>query len=729
MSHWNVEQRRPKIYPKCREMGPGNIAGEHCLLRLVLTAWLSMMVVFGPLTIPQSLAAEPVAWLLSAANTASDAAAPSLSGGSLILRQRGVRLKPETFHLPGIQRSTAPSAPRRVGIELFDGKSVIAEVHSVQNGSQGGVVWLGHVEGDPSGRVVLAVDGNKLVGVIETDDQSFRIEPDGDGVHALSQLRNAVEARGEDDAVPVPPLDHSDRLPSISPVVERDGAGNVTMSVAIVWTARARERMPTLPQHVDIAVSYANDALRNSGAKVQLALVHTGQVSYAEANKDSSRILQDMADGVAEIAAIRSAKKAALVAIIADFTESDVAGRGYVLETADQRDVSRYGYSVVAPNSYGIYRVYTHETGHNLGSWHDRYTDDPGFSDTRYNFGYANPDKLFRGMMSYNTVCAARNIVCLAIPYFSTPAISFRGTPVGVPAGSTKAADSVRRINELAPYIAAYGDPNAVSITPRLTANGLWTSFGDGGRGVAIEIGSRKAMVGYFDYDVNRSSRWRVSQCDFSDLTSHSPYYYCWAWMQMFKGGQTVGGTYRTPVEVVTTRYTSFSGFGFDPDVPMLLGKDFKVGVSTASGGSAVREKMLDLVRFPFGDDPSRIWQPSNAPENGWWWNPSEGGTGLFIEFQSIGPGSPRTRIFLVAYYYDEAGNPTWYTSYGDMANDRLYQGSLYGYQGGADFMEDQRTPTATAVGTIMLEFDSNQTGIMIAPNGRRVPIQRFRFE
>jgi hypothetical protein len=44
------------------------------------------------------------------------------------------------------------------------------------------------------------------------------------------------------------------------------------------------------------------------------------------------------------------------------------------------------------------------------------------------------------------------------------------------------------------------------------------------------------------------------------------------------------------------------------------------------------------------------------APENGWWWNPSESGSGYAIERQG-------NSIFMAAFLYEFAGAATWYAT------------------------------------------------------------------
>lgn len=131
--------------------------------------------------------------------------------------------------------------------------------------------------------------------------------------------------------------------------------------------------------------------------------------------------------------------------------------------------------------------VFSHETGHNFGLGHDRYTAIEIDGDVtartfarpeRYAFGYVNRPGVendsplrtrWRTIMSYDQECYQEtehvffpsiNGYCRAINRFSHPDLGYNGDPTGSRTGANDAldgpADAARAIRRAARYVAAY---------------------------------------------------------------------------------------------------------------------------------------------------------------------------------------------------------------------------------------------------------------------------------
>jgi hypothetical protein len=113
------------------------------------------------------------------------------------------------------------------------------------------------------------------------------------------------------------------------------------------------------------------------------------------------------------------------------------------------------------------------------------------------------------------------------------------------------------------------------------------------------------------------------------------------------------------------------------------------------------------------------------APQNGWWWNPAEGGRGFAIERQG-------NKIFLAAFLYETSGNATWYVSTLAQQGSGSYSGDLLRYSGGQTLLGGYKAPTSTStVGTAILSFDSATTGTLDIQQAdgstvRSIAIERF---
>ena len=115
------------------------------------------------------------------------------------------------------------------------------------------------------------------------------------------------------------------------------------------------------------------------------------------------------------------------------------------------------------------------------------------------------------------------------------------------------------------------------------------------------------------------------------------------------------------------------------------------------------------------------------APENGWWWNPTESGSGYAIERQG-------NSIFMAAFLYETSGAATWYATLLSLQPDGTYKGDMTRYVGGKSLLGPYKPATPTSVvATATASFPKPDSGTMTItfPNGspnRTIPISRFAF-
>src|SRR5687768_3023560 len=110
------------------------------------------------------------------------------------------------------------------------------------------------------------------------------------------------------------------------------------------------------------------------------------------------------------------------------------------------------------------------------------------------------------------------------------------------------------------------------------------------------------------------------------------------------------------------------------------------------------------------------------TPENGFYWNPAEPGTGYNIEIQD-------NFFALTAYVFAADGRPQWYTATGVMAGNARFTGNLDGFSNGQCIGCPFRAPSAQvgAGGPITLEFTS-ETRANLTLGTRTFVIERFDF-
>ena len=115
--------------------------------------------------------------------------------------------------------------------------------------------------------------------------------------------------------------------------------------------------------------------------------------------------------------------------------------------------------------------TFTHELGHNLGLWHDRYTQHhrEGGVSSHPAYGYVNqrglasgaaPSRRWRTLMAYNSDSQA---YCAKLFRFSNARQAYNGDPLGVPFGAggtgvTGPADAAAVLNVTGRIVAAWRD-------------------------------------------------------------------------------------------------------------------------------------------------------------------------------------------------------------------------------------------------------------------------------
>jgi hypothetical protein len=242
---------------------------------------------------------------------------------------------------------------------------------------------------------------------------------------------------------------------------------------------------------------------------------------------------------------------------------------------------------------------------------------------------------------------------------------------------------------------------NSVTTSVTVPATGWWWDPKLSGIGFFIEEGGKSGtglFVGGFMYDAAGKSTWAVSTGPMTGQTYNS------TWLRA-SGGQTLLGPYKTPgVNSTASLNISFS----DPSH----------AVMTRPDGT-----QINLQRFSFtGSTPTAPM--GGAPQSGWWWAGSSlSGTGYGIEIQG---GS----VFIVAYVYDDSGNPIWYLATGALTTSKSYSGSWDLYAAGPQLTSPEGTYAAQKIDgasvPMSLTFTDTTHGTLSMGNVT-IPIVRFQ--
>ena len=396
-------------------------------------------------------------------------AAPALSQG-FVKRSRLVQFDPSYRDRMILAPAVGPQAARVEGapepvpetvqvftLPLFDDFQVKAFKTGAHVDSLGSTIWTGRVLDPEGGEVLLTFHAGHVTGSVRVGARMVSIQPTSDGQTRITETDPAQ--RPHADPL-VPPHTQNAAAPP-----KPQGGVPGTINILVAYTPQAAADTADITGAISNAMAYTNTVLTNSGIPSQMNLVGTMEVNYTESNGETAQqILQDATYGIggfAQVHAQRDALKADIVSVWSVFG-NNVCGLSWVLEDADQNDDSSLGYNIISNlPAYGggcLTDSVAHEIGHNFGSKHDRYKDDPNDQLTsQFNFGYVDTTHKIRTIMSYPDACNAAGINCQLLPYHSTIAITYNGLPLGIgPDSAPNAADNATKIKQILPYIAQF---------------------------------------------------------------------------------------------------------------------------------------------------------------------------------------------------------------------------------------------------------------------------------
>ncbi|MBK9530081.1 MAG: hypothetical protein IPO41_17630 [Acidobacteria bacterium] len=372
-----------------------------------------------------------------------------------------------------------------IEIELFDGKSFVAERSSTEIRSLEDSTWRGKI--DPNGKmpgdVVFTFRKGHFAGLIFSPDAVYEIVPRGDK-HFLVELDQSEfpECAGEVKG------DAAQRIDS--PSGGSDSGDRI--DVLVVYTAAVRTSLGGDAQAQAVAqqaIDATNTSYINSRMRLRVRLVGAELTALNETGSFSTELGNLRSD--AATANLRNDKNADMVAMLTNSTAS--CGIGYLM--GGQGGNPNNAFTVTARTCAVGNLSFAHELGHNMGSQHN---PENGSGPTYpYGFGhYVNGS--YRTVMSYADPCTNG---CTRVAYFSNPNVIFNGVPTGI----INARDNARSIDNTADWIAGYrysgssitlGSLNTGEIARRVAARTInWSSDNLTGN-VRIEL-SRNGSVNW----------------------------------------------------------------------------------------------------------------------------------------------------------------------------------------------------------------------------------------
>ena len=366
-------------------------------------------------------------------------------------------------------------------------------------------------------------------------------------------------------------------------------SATTTVDVLVGYTngfASARGGTSAAVTRVHNLVDITNQAYANSQVDARLRLVHSMQVTYADAT-DNGTALEELtgfkapstqttpAPAFNALRAARDQYGADLVVLVRQFKDPENDGCGIAwLLGGDRSGISQsdeyFGYSVVSDGQdqgtdgktyFCREETFAHEIGHNMGAQHDKETAGDSYGAFTYSFGY----KTGSGNGNFYTVMAYGDSGQTSYRVFSNPSITICG---GNACGIADQADNARGLRQTIPVVATFRsatvtDPSSnrdagFDVDGDGVADLLWHHIGNGRNTIWLDGDSstQKAMTTVTD------TAWDVAGVGDFNGDGQSDV----LWRNLRTGANTIwlSGDYRTQraVRSVTSLAWRVSGIG-----------------------------------------------------------------------------------------------------------------------------------------------------------------------
>lgn len=396
----------------------------------------------------------------------------------------------------------------RLVLDLFDGRSVVAERQHVERASDGSWTWSGTVEDEALSAVTFVQVDDVVQGSIRSSHGTFSLEPLARGADHLLRQVDPQQVGPERLPLIPPPLPTLDTARSLS----MDDGG--TIDVFVVYTAAARQQAggsdAAVRARIALGVAETNMALANSQLTQRLRLVGTELVGYRESDDLSTDLLRltTDSDGILdEVHARRRAVAADLVQLVVGSVAGGACGIAWVMQTVSV-SFAPYAFSVTAYPCISPNYTFGHELAHNMGTAHA--PQDPNVPPALpYAYGYKDPLQRFRTVMAYD--CPAG---CPRVLHFSSPAVTYQGEVTGTPDQHNNALAISQTALTVANFSASrsadtlLGPPATLDVrTEGTTAMVTWTPPAAGTPAAyAIEVGSDEGFADVATFVVDRSA-------------------------------------------------------------------------------------------------------------------------------------------------------------------------------------------------------------------------------
>lgn len=349
-------------------------------------------------------------------------------------------------------------------LDLFGDVTFTVTLKKAPPPSQESQGWVGGIQGDPDSFVNLLIRPGAVVRgdeihkarqvflfIATSDGKGYELGPH-EAKSKWHIVREIDRTKFSDHKKARPKAEGPKRKTPLSAKAATTETSPETCPTAIqlmvLYTPLAKEMVggeSAIKGRIDLAVQGTNAAFARSQIGIRLTVVYKAEIEDEETGNLDDILARFQSDGdtfMDEVHALRSTHHADLVSLVVH--KIDPCGSAYRMKAGMQVPAfASQAFSVVAQDCMVGNFTLAHELGHNLGACDSLPETDPLFP---YAFG-----KTFEAEgKKWKTIMATTSGI--RIPYFSNPAVSYKGVPTGDPT----TADSSRTLNATKTLVAAF---------------------------------------------------------------------------------------------------------------------------------------------------------------------------------------------------------------------------------------------------------------------------------